>query len=88
MVDLSGDVASEVLKACVKLRSSNDIKKTFQEVIEDIRSLCGSEHYCILLTDPDSRTCEVLGDALSKETKLLPMSTYLDGFYEITETWA
>ena len=25
MVDLSGDVASEVLKACVKLRSSNDI---------------------------------------------------------------
>ena len=88
MVDLSSDVASEVLKACVKLRSSNDIKKTFQEVIEDIRSLCGSEHCCILLTDPDSRTCEVLGDALSKETKLLPMSTYLDGFYEITETWA
>lgn len=88
MVDLSGDVASEVLKACVKLRSSNDIKKTFQEVIEDIRSLCGSEHCCILLTDPDSRTCEVLGDALSKETKLLPMSTYLEGFYDITETWA
>ncbi len=88
MVDLSGDVASEVLKACVKLRSSNDIKKTFQEVIEDIRSLCGSEHCCILLTDPDSRTCEVLGDAFSKETKLLPMSTYMEGFYEITETWA
>ena len=88
MVDLSGDVASEVLKACVKLRSSIDIKKTFQEVIEDIRSLCGSEHCCILLTDPDSRTCEVLGDALSKETKLLPMSTYLEDFYDITETWA
>ena len=88
MVDLSGDVASEVLKACVKLRSSNDIKKTFQEVIEDIRSLCDSEHCCILLTNPDTRTCDILGDALSKGTSLLPMSTYLEGFYEITETWA
>ncbi len=88
MVDLSGDVASEVLKACVKLRSSNDIKKTFQEVIEDIRSLCGSEHCCILLTNSETRTCEILGDARSKGTKLLPMSTYMEGFYEITETWA
>lgn len=41
-----------------------------------------------MLTDSETRTCEILGDARSKGTKLLPMSTYMEGFYEITETWA
>ena len=88
MADLSTDIASAVLQACIKLRSSTDTMKKFQEVIEDIRELCGSEHACILLTNSETRSCEILGDALSKGTNLLPMATYLDGFYDITETWA
>ena len=87
MADLSVDVASDVLKACIKLRSSKDTKNAFQDVVEDIRVICDSEHSCILLTDPDTRSCTIFGDALKPGTKLLPMEHYLEGFYEITETW-
>ena len=87
MVDLSNDVSSDVLKACIKLRGAEDPKKTFQEVTEDIRVICGSEHCCILLTNDETRSCTILGDALKKGTHMLPMTTYIDGFYDITLTW-
>lgn len=87
MADLSGDIANDVLQSCIKLRSSNDTIKNFHEVIEDIRNICDAEHCCILLTDPETRTCSILGESLSPNTKLLPMSTYIKDFYDITETW-
>ena len=87
MADISADTASDVLKACIKLRGSDDVKKAFHEVAEDICSICGSGHCCILLTDKEKRSCSVFSDVLREGTNLLPMPNYLDGFYEITETW-
>ena len=87
MTDLSGDIASNVLKACIRLRGSDDRKKTFREVTEDIREICDSEHCCILLVDDEKRSCTILGDALKKGTRLLPMTNYIEGFYDITLTW-
>lgn len=40
-----------------------------------------------MLTDSETRTCSILAESLSKDSKLRPMSTYLGNFYDITETW-
>ena len=87
MADLSAETAYDVLKACIKLRGSDDVQKAFQDVVEDIRAICGSDHCCILLTDSKKCSCTVFAESLREGTNLLPMSKYIDGFYAITETW-
>lgn len=87
MADLSAETAYDVLKACIKLRGSDDVQKAFQDVVEDIRTICGSDHCCILLTDSKKCSCTVFAESLREGTNLLPMSKYIDGFYAITETW-
>ena len=85
---ISSDVASAVLETCIKLRSAKDFKISIKEVISDIRDLCDAEHCCILLMNHAERTCTNLCEAFSKDTKLLPMDTYLDeGFYDIASSW-
>ena len=87
MADLSADTASDVLNTCIKLRGASDIKQAFQEVVEDVRAICGSDRCCILLTDAENCECTILGEALRKDSKLNPMSRYISGFYAIAETW-
>ena len=57
MADLSAETASDVLKACIKLRGSDDIRQAFQDVIGDIREICGSDHCCIMLVDNEKKIC-------------------------------
>ncbi|MBR5371262.1 MAG: sensor domain-containing diguanylate cyclase [Oscillospiraceae bacterium] len=88
MIALQPDIASAVISTCMKLGCTEDFEKTIQEVICDIRDLCDASHCCILLTDFSERTCEVLCEAFSKTTDLLPMKHYLDeDFFEIAESW-
>ncbi len=87
MADLSAETTSDVLKACIKLRGSDDIKQAFQDVIGDIRNICGSDHCCILLIDDEKRTCTNFAESLSEGSSLFSMSRYIDGFYSIAETW-
>ena len=85
---LSADVSAAVIETCIKLRGSANIRQTFDEVIEDIRKICDSDHCCILLTDMEKRRCTTLCEALKPGCGLLPMDTYLDdGFFEISQTW-
>ena len=87
MADLSAETASDVLNTCIKLRGSDDVKKTFQEVVEDIRKICGSDHCCILLTDSENCECSIFAEAIREGSSVHPMSRYIDGFYAIAETW-
>jgi diguanylate cyclase (GGDEF)-like protein len=87
MADLSADTASNVLNTCIKLRGSGDVKQTFQEVIEDIRKICGSDDCCILLTDAEKCECSIFAESVREGAKVHPMSRYIDGFYAIAETW-
>ncbi|WP_295093586.1 sensor domain-containing diguanylate cyclase [Ruminococcus sp.] len=85
---LSADTASAVLKTCIKLRGSNNIHNTFNEVMEDIRKICGSLHCCILLVNKDTRSCNVFCEALAPDSGLPPMSNLIsDDFFDITQTW-
>lgn len=88
MSTISADIASSVLETCIKLRSPDDFKETMQSICVDIRDLCDSEHCCILLMDNEKRSCSVLCEAFSQDTKLLPMETYVDdAFYDIADSW-
>ena len=87
MSKVSGDTASAVLETTIKLRGTSDFKVTIKDVIADIRKLCDAEHCCILTMDEYSRTCQVLGESFSDGSKLLPMEKYMEGFYDIAETW-
>ena len=87
MADLSAETASDVLKACIKLRGSDDIKQAFQEVIGDIREICGSDHCCIMLVDNEKKICTNFAESIRPGSTLLPLSNYIDSFYEIVKTW-
>lgn len=87
MSNLSAETATKVLNTCIKLRGSDDIKQTFQEVVEDVREICGSDQCCILLTDSEKYTCSVFAESLRQGTYLPTMRKYVDGFYAITATW-
>lgn len=88
MSTISADIASSVLETCIKLRSPDDFKETMQSICVDIRDLCDSEHCCILLMDNEKRSCSVLCEAFSQDTKLLPMEKYVDdAFYDIADSW-
>ena len=87
MADLSADIAADVLKACIKLRGSQNIRQAFQEVIEDIGAICGSDHCSVLLTDDEKHECTTFAEFLREGSCLYPMSRYIQGFYEIAQTW-
>ena len=88
MSTISADIASAVLETCIKLRSPDDFKETMRSICVDIRDLCDSEHCCILLMDQEKRSCHILCEAFSQDTKLLPMEKYVDdAFYDIAESW-
>ena len=85
---ISADIASAVLETCIKLRSPDDFTETMQSICEDIRSLCDSEHCCILLMDTEQRKCSVLCEAFYQGSGLLSMTQYVDdSFYEIADSW-
>lgn len=87
MADLSADTAADVLKACIKLRGAENVKQAFQEVVEDIGAICGSDHCCVLLTDDENRNCAVFAEYLREGSDLKPMSRYVQNFYAISQTW-
>ena len=86
--DVSAETSAAVLKTCIKLRSSENIRETFREVIEDIRQICDSDHCCILLTDSEQRSCMNLCEAIRPGCGLTPVDEYFgEDFFDLTQTW-
>ena len=85
---LSADTAATVLQTCIKLRGSGNIKETIDEVVDDVRKICESDHCCILLVDKETRKCETFSESIQEGSNVLPMDHFLDeGFFDITQTW-
>ena len=91
MSNLSAGTSSAVLETCIKLRGSKNFKHTMDEVINDIRSICGAKLSCILLIDEGERQCSVLCQASAGNVHVIPMEKYISecfyNFYDIVETW-
>lgn len=85
---LSADTSAAVLQTCIKLHGADNTRQTFQEVIEDIRSICDSNYCCILLIDEEERRCITLCEAFREGAPLNSIDNYNnDAFYDIVETW-
>ena len=86
--NLSAEASSTILKTCIKLRSTQNMRKTMDEVIDDIREICGAEYCCILLTDFSEHSCTVFSDSLKEGTKLQSIRGILDeDFINYAKTW-
>ncbi|MCR5120443.1 MAG: sensor domain-containing diguanylate cyclase [Lachnospiraceae bacterium] len=86
--DISVENSSAVLKTCVKLRSSDNKRETFAEVMEDIRQICDSDDCCIMLTDHEKKSCSSLCEAIRPGCNIQPIEAYIsEGSYEFTQTW-
>ena len=91
MSNVDATVSVSVLETCIKLRGTADFKHTIDDVISDIREMCGAQVCCILLTDFKERKCSVLCDSSAPGLGLLPVSEYLNAhytnFFDIVATW-
>ena len=88
LTDVSSEVATHVLKTCIKLRETPDFQKAMDSIIADIRQLCSANRCCILLTDFKERKCSLLCESIDDPDNPLSMTTYLDDhFFDVVETW-
>ena len=88
MTRLSAEISSNVLKACIKLRGTKDFLKTMDDVMEDIRDLCGAETCCVLRTNFRDRSCCVLGASAKKGTYVQDIRKVIsDEFIDYAKSW-
>ena len=90
MASISQDTATAVLNTCIKLHGAQDLTEAMQEVIKDIRALCGAWSCTILLVDPETRTCRALAEDRENPDARASLATTLKlypDFYDITESW-
>ncbi len=85
---LSSEISQNVLKACIKLRGSKDFRKTMDEVIEDVRTICKASTCSVLLTDFKERTCSILSCAREQSMPPLDLDrVFNNGYIYIAESW-
>ena len=88
MANLSAKTTSDVLKTCIKLRSTKNFLQTMDEVINDIRIICGASFCCIMLTDFKENTCSLLSESCDPNVIPRSLLEYLnDSFTELVKTW-
>lgn len=88
MTNLSAKTTSDVLKTCIKLRSTKNFLKTMDDVIADVRAICGANFCCILLTDFHERTCSLLSESNAPDAPPHSLKNFLnDSFIDYAESW-
>ena len=91
MSNISASISSAVLQTCLKLKGTKDFKSTIEEVLSDIRQICGADRCCILLTDYKQRQCTVLSQAVAPGVQLFPFEVHMkqefDDFFDVVDTW-
>ena len=87
MVNLSAKTASDVLKTCIKLRSTKNFLKSMDEVINDIRKICGASYCCVMLTDFVERTCSLLSESSVEDDQQSFKEVLNDSFIDYARSW-
>ena len=91
MSNISASISSAVLQTCLKLKGSKDFKKTIDEVLSDVREICGADRCCILLTDYKERQCTVLSQAVASGVEVFPFEAHIkqeyEDFFNVVDTW-
>ena len=87
MTNVSQDAAAEVLSTCVKLRGASDFRTAMNEVIKDIREICGAAYCAILTIEELAGKCSLLCEDVSPDFTDYDPSWFTEDFYEIAKTW-
>ena len=88
MTNHSAKISADVLKVCVKLRGAKDFRKTMNEIMEDIRALCGGRYCCVMLTDFKQRSFSLFCESKRVDVDSRPASTFFDkDFIDCAELW-
>lgn len=87
MSNVSHDIAAEVLNTCIKLRGTADFKTTMNEVIKDIRNICGAAYCAILNIDGLTTKCSLLCEDVAPDFVDYDPGWFTEDFYEIAKTW-
>ena len=80
-------IANDVLKTCIKLRGAKDFKVTMNEVIKDIRVLCGAEVCSVLLVDRSEGLSSILATSKSDNSTIKTLFDH-DNMFDVAMSWA
>lgn len=78
--------SNDVLKTCIKLRGTQDFKKTINEVIQDIRVICEAEVCTLILMDEESGKCNILAKSIREKCALKTLTQFTN-FFDIAFSW-
>ncbi len=87
---LSADTATHALEISIKLQGAkkDDIRHVFQDIIEDIRKICGAEYCCILNHDIENRKYINFCDSTDLDSNIRPDEIFRnESFYDIAESF-
>ncbi|WP_405324357.1 diguanylate cyclase domain-containing protein [Fibrobacter sp.] len=85
---LSAKTTADVLKTCIKLRSTKNFLKTMDEVIADIRNISKANYCCIMLTDFKAHKCSLLSENAAPEIGRHTLLDYLnEDFINYAKSW-
>ena len=85
---LSTKTTADVLKTCIKLRSTKNFLKTMDEVIADIRNICKANFCCVMLTDFKARKCSLLSENAAPEIGRHSLQDFInDSFIDYAKSW-
>jgi diguanylate cyclase (GGDEF)-like protein len=88
MSKLSAETSSNVLKTCIKLRGAKDLQKAMDEVITDLREICGASYCCVLLTDFNEHKCSVFSDSVKEGSNQRSIRELVnEDFVDYARTW-
>ncbi len=82
----SGTASEDVIKTCIKLHSTDDFRKTMDDVIKDIRMICRAEVCTIILADTVAETYSVLATSIDEKCNVKRV-TQFSNFGNITASW-
>ncbi|SFV01796.1 sensor domain-containing diguanylate cyclase [Butyrivibrio sp. INlla21] len=82
----SMNISNDVMKTCIKLRGSSDFKATINEVIHDVRKLCGAEICTISLVNQSEGTLSLLATSKADDCSIRPLDQYPNQ-YDVTMSW-
>jgi len=87
MSDLSPETSSAVIATCIKLHGTEDFKQTINEVMEDVRQICGASRCSILMMDQENKRSYMLGDAVREGADVKRRGYFQRNFYKVASTW-
>lgn len=82
----SGTAFEDVIKTCIKLNGTHDLKETLGEVIKDIRLVCKADVCTILLRDEDNNNYSVIATDFAENCKVRRITSFSE-FGDIAATF-